>query len=85
MFLLRFAFTFYLRSPFSVVLHLCFFMVYLCLFFFMFFMVLCTLLFMFFFFYDFPLPGPILALENNGFAKEILGKSLKIHEFPRKA
>ena len=37
------------------------------------------------FFLRFSLPGPILALENNGFAKEILGKSLKIHEFPREA
>ena len=25
------------------------------------------------------------GLGNHGFAKEILGKSLKIHEFPRKA
>ena len=38
-----------------------------------------------FFFLRFSLPGPILALENHGFAKEILGKSLKIHEFPRKS
>ena len=35
------------------------------------------------FFLRFSLPGPILALENNGFAKEILGTSLKIHELPR--
>ena len=38
----------------------------------------------FYVFLRFSLPGPILALEDNGFAKEILGKSLKIHEFPSK-
>ena len=48
-------------------------------------MVLCTLLLCFFFFYDFPLPGLALALETHGFAKEVLGKELKTHEFPREA
>ena len=38
----------------------------------------------FMFFLRFSLPGPMLALENHGFAEETLGKSLKIHEFPRK-
>ena len=45
----------------------------------------CARCFYVFLFLRFSLPGPILGLENHGFAKEILGKSLKIHELPRKA
>ena len=52
-------------------------------FFLCFLMVLCTLLLCVL--YDFPLPGLALALETHGFAKEILGKELKTHEFPREA
>ena len=39
------------------------------------------MIFLCFFFLRFSLPGIVLALENPGFAEEILGKSLKIHEF----